>query len=157
MSHIMDLQLSLFQWIWHSLALNYIMPCIGVCHCAVWQIAEAGFNDVFISALCCSRNRRSCTNEENIASEQLHITYENNTTLYICRNMPELTRHRPDAANIGPIPERSKHTMANSQGQYEVYTGTTNIELYWKISWVLTDDLTPCSARPSTNTHWIKV
>ena len=42
---------------------------------------NAGFNDVFISALCCSRNRWSCTNEENIASEQLHITYENKTTL----------------------------------------------------------------------------
>ena len=44
--------------------------------------------------------------------------------------MPEPTRHRSDAANIGPIPERSRHTTANSQGQYEVYTGTTNIELY---------------------------
>ena len=27
------------------------------CHCAVWQITEAGFCDDFIPALCCSRNR----------------------------------------------------------------------------------------------------
>ena len=32
------------------------------------------------TTLRCSRNRWSCTNEQNIASDQIHITYENETT-----------------------------------------------------------------------------
>ena len=92
------------------------------CHCAVWQITEAGFCDDFISALCCSRNRWSCTNE------QKHIIRTNPHNMQK-RDKPV---NMPQNANIGKMPERSRHTTANSQGQYEVYTNTNNIELYWK-------------------------
>ena len=83
-------------------------------------------------------------------------------TKHKIRTNPHDIRKRDKPVNmtqnaIWPMSERPWHTMANSRWQYEVYTGTTNIQLYWKIRLISAGGLAPSSARPSVNTRRTEV